>query len=87
MEKGKINNMKTIKLEVLDLTNYTTKQIKSLEKGWNIYVSGTMGGCWEDKEWYNKKIDNKHWKYFYNTFKETDLYINNEYGKHTHCQY
>ena len=81
MEKGKINNMKTLKLEVLDLTNYTTKQIKSLKKGWEIYVSGTIGGCWEDIEFNNKNSDNKHWKYFYDTFKETDLYINNEYGK------
>ena len=74
MKKTK-NTLRTCKLEVLDLTNYRTKQIKSLKKGWEIYVCGTLCGNWEDEEWSNKNRTNKHWKYFYDTFKETDLFI------------
>ena len=67
--------MKTIKLEELDLTNYTTKQIESLKKGWDIYVSGTLGGSWDDEEWGKENYNNSDYEYFYDTFKNTDLFI------------
>ena len=77
MENNKNNTFKTIKLEFLDLSNYTTEQIKSLQNGYNIYVVGTIGGCWEDEEFYSENIDDSDYKYFYNTFKNSDLYLKN----------
>ena len=77
MENNKNNTFKTIKLEFLDLSNYTTEQIKSLQNGYNIYVVGTIGGCWEDEEFYSENIDDSDYKYFYNTFKNSDLYFKN----------
>jgi hypothetical protein len=74
METKQIENMKTKQIEVLDLTNYTNKEINSIKEGYEIWCSGCLGGSWEDEEFYELNNKNTDYLYFEEVFGNTDLF-------------
>ena len=74
METKQIENMKTKQIEVLDLTNYTNKEINSIKEGYEIWCSGSLGGSWEDEEFYELNNKNTDYLYFEEVFGNTDLF-------------
>ena len=66
--------MKTKQIEVLDLTDYTNKEIYSIKEGYGIWCSGCLGGSWEDEEFYELNNKNTDYLYFKEIFGDTDLF-------------
>tara|TARA_R110001606_G_scaffold174016_1_gene320523 strand:- start:61 stop:480 length:420 start_codon:yes stop_codon:yes gene_type:complete len=61
-----MNKVNTV--EKVDLSNYTSKQKQSLQKGYKIWCSGCLSGDWEDEEFRNNNIDNSDWIFFNSVF-------------------
>ncbi|GAB5563587.1 MAG: hypothetical protein Wins2KO_06500 [Winogradskyella sp.] len=61
-----MNNVNTV--EKVDLSNYTSKQKQSLQKGYKIWCSGCLSGDWEDEVFRNNNIGNSDWIFFSSVF-------------------
>ena len=61
-----MNKVNTV--EKVDLSNYTSKQKQSLQKGYEIWCSGCLSGGWEDEVFRNNNIDNSDWIFFNSVF-------------------
>ena len=61
-----MNKVNTV--EKVDLSNYTSKQKQSLQKGYKIWCSGCLSGDWEDEVFRNNNIDNSDWIFFSSVF-------------------
>ena len=61
-----MNKVNTV--EKVDLSNYTSKQKQSLQKGYKIWCSGCLSGDWEDEVFRNNNIDNSDWIFFNSVF-------------------
>ena len=61
-----MNKVNTV--EKVDLSNYTSKQKQSLQKGYKIWCSGCLSGGWEDEVFRNNNIDNSDWIFFNSVF-------------------
>ena len=59
-------NLKTKKMEIFDLveSDINRDQFQLLEKGFDIFCHGTLGGSWEDSEFVKNNFDSKEWKFF-----------------------
>mgnify|MGYP006197096757 CR=1 FL=1 len=66
MENTKTTKFKT--LPKLDLSNYTSKQKQSLQKGFEIWCSGCLSGDWEDEGFRNEYSNNLDWIFFNSVF-------------------
>ena len=69
-----MNKVNTV--EKVDLSNYTSKQKQSLQKGYEIWCSGCLSGDWEDEEFRNNNTDNSDWVFFNSVFRDV-LDLNN----------
>ena len=61
-----MNKVNTV--EKVDLSNYTSKQKQSLQKGYKIWCSGCLSGDWEDEVFRNNNMDNSDWIFFNSVF-------------------
>ena len=61
-----MNKVNTV--EKVDLSNYTSKQKQSLQKGYEIWCSGCLSGDWEDEGFRNEYSNNSDWIFFNNVF-------------------
>jgi len=61
-----INKVNTV--EKVDLSNYTSKQKQSLQKGYEIWCSGCLSGDWEDEGFRNEYSNNPDWIFFTSVF-------------------
>ena len=46
----------------------TKKNRKKLKNGFDIWFLGSMGGLWEDEEFYNENNENEDWLFFKNSY-------------------
>ena len=61
-----MNKVNTV--EKVDLSNYTSKQKQSLQKGYKIWCSGCLSGDWEDEGFRNEYSNNSDWIFFNSVF-------------------